>query len=87
MKENIETMYHYRAFVQNHIRNQSFSLQLSSAIEGDFDEMYHYRTFVGNHIINQSFSLQFCSTIESDFEDCVTIEHFMNITLEINHSH
>ena len=53
---------------------------------GELETILHHRTFPTNHITNQSVSAQFCWSIEVSWRQCVIIDHFLQITLQINQS-
>ena len=49
--------------------------------------MLHHRTFPTNHVTNQSFQKEFCWNIEEGWRQCFSIEHSLQITVQINQSH
>ncbi len=46
--------YHYRTFVENQDRNESFELQFYSTTDSDFEPTCHYRRLAENPEQNES---------------------------------
>ena len=54
---------------------------------GGLETVFTHRTFPTNHITNQSVWLEFCWSIGVGWRQFFSIEHFLQITLQINQSH